>query len=214
MNADKIAAALQKSPTVDQAIALVQACEPARQQIRDRLAREFGPVQMAAALEAGSEKLKQFDDTSEALSREIDRLHMLEIRANEAREAAITANVRREMPTAIKRLPAAHAKIYEALRQLDDAILANNELFATIGEYRRLENPRPPLDDEQLAACLTVREAIWAPRTIFSLEPPGHEREKFPLSWPLAYDTRSAEGIFHRKAPPTRNYMPDVTGHA
>ena len=103
MNATEIAKALNDGPGLHEFHALRQACEARRNELR-ALTKDAADRE-AAALQ-GLEAIERHDAEQERYTKEWPLLDKIEMAIVEAHDAAITANIRREMPGARKKPPA------------------------------------------------------------------------------------------------------------
>jgi hypothetical protein len=80
--------------------------------------------------------------------------------------------------------------VHQALEQLDAAIAEVGRQVAPIAEVYTIDG-KPSLDDDELAALLEARDAIWAPRNLATLIVGEHLAREYPRSFRLANDVRS-----------------------
>jgi hypothetical protein len=197
--ATEIAAALRDAnATPDELTALIQACGPRRQQIRERLLElepqphGDSPTRLKA-MRSGLDELRKLDEEVAELRRELIYMDHLESELYDARERAINAHVRKEIPKACSRLPAALSAVLDAKAKLEAAVAAGNALVAILGEYGRLESKSMPLTDNELAELLKVRVALWEGFNLSGLQPPGSPTEPstdYPKSHALFFEVK------------------------
>jgi hypothetical protein len=215
MTADRISAELAARPSIARLEVLPRDCEGRRVAIRERLALiarspnpgaiPHGPVRRAALSVEGSAAL---DAEEEALQRELQLLDDLERMSGEALAAAKLEAARAAAPGARRKLPAAGERVRKALRELDAAIAAVGPLIEPLAALANLGGEFP-LDDDEAAALLELREAVWTRRDVPTLIPMN--RETHPKAWGIFHEVRSdgyGERIIRRPAP-ARVYLPD-----
>ena len=216
MNYDQIAARLQRAATADDLHALQLACDARRREIRAReeeIANPTGsmppPPARAAAMAAGLGALAELDHEAESLAREFTALDRLEAQVIEKAERTAAEHARSSAGAARRKLPGAIRAVHHALEQLDAAIGA---LGATVAPLATVAGQRAepfPLSDDELAALLELREAVWTRRDVPALIPA--DRETHPRAFAIFHEIRDdgfGERII-RRPPPSRTYLPD-----
>ncbi len=204
MNATQIANALQKAKSPNEITLLIQACGPRAAEIRARLTEigsahpYFETAERKSADLAGPAAVQKLDVEIEELEREGGYLNTLELKCNEALEAALNAEAAREVPAACKRLPKHIEQVRQKLAALDAAIEEINKTVETIANYPRIPGSIMPLFDDELAALLQIRQEVWTVRNIRSL----HPNPNYPLSEALFFDKRPNGTFSVRTAKP------------
>lgn len=217
LTADQIAAALKLDPSVDECHELHLAIDARSAAIRARQ-MEIG----ASPDDDSVSRLVELKNESDALDVESAMLNRLGLRLNEARERAYIETAKREIPVAMKRIPAKAQKVRDALAALDAALDALRSDYAIVAEFPRI-GPCP-FSDDQLADLLTLRDEVWTVRhcsppndippsgrdatttaTVPPIKVPGTDpRADWPRSWPLQYRVRGdglARVVTVRRAP-------------
>jgi hypothetical protein len=216
MTADRISAELRAKPSIARLEVLPRDCSARREAIRERqmlIARSptpsaipHGAVRRAAlSVEANS----ALDAEEESLQRELQLLDDLERLSNEQLEAAKLEAARAAAPGARRKLPAAGERIRKALRELDAAIAASGALLEPLAAVAAAPGEKFPLDDDEAAALLELRELVWQRRDVPALIPMS--RETHPKAWGIFHEVRSdgyGERITRRPGP-IRVYLPD-----
>jgi hypothetical protein len=216
MTADRISAELAARPSIARLEVLPRDCEGRRVAIRERLsliarsptpsAIPHGPVRRAAMTTEANAAL---DAEEEALQRELQLLDDLERMSYEALVAAKLEAARAAAPGARRKLPSAGERVRKALAELDAAIAAVGTLLEPLAAVADAPGETFPLSDDEAAALLELREAVWTRRDVPALIPLN--RETHPRAWGIFHEVRSdgyGERIIRRPGP-IRVYLPD-----
>lgn len=197
MNADKIAAELRAKPGVERLRELQRECAPRREEISARVYAISAtdppmplPEERRRAIMQGTAAIAKLDDEIRSLGRELQTLDWLEGEIVAAIAEAGKAAARAAAGPARRKLPGAIQAVHQALEQLDAAIAEVGRQVAPIAEVYVIDG-KPVLDDDELAALLEARDAIWAPRNLATLIVGEHLAREYPRSFQLANDVRS-----------------------
>lgn len=218
MNADQIAAEMRRNPTLERLAQLQRECQPARLAVAARLAEIRRPTSPAIpcgrarqlAIEEGVDAVVALDREGERLQTELALLDDLESRCVAAMEVRRATDARAAAPGARRKLPAAIAAADRALAELDKALAAIGALVEPLAAVAGLSDERFPLDDDEAAELLRLREDVWKTRTVPTLIVAN--RATHPRAFGLAYEIRPdgfGERILARQ-PPQRIYLPDI----
>lgn len=212
MNADKLTDELNARPTLDRLQIMPHDIDRRRGEIRARLgaiSRSGAPgiIPAGAARQAAQsvEQQLELDREEQRLAVELDVLSSLERQIFEAVERVKVERIRAAAPAARRKLPAAARTLRAALEQLDAAIVEHGALVEALGDLAGLPGEPFPLDDDELAELLELRNAAWRRRDVRVLQPPASH----PRSFALFYEQRPYGTIITRRAPGT-TYLPDV----
>lgn len=212
MHADAIAKKLAAGPKSDGEFhQLILAIGERRAEINLQLSGDLGTKSAArrAAELLGLAAVRNLEDSAKALQAELGYLDQLEQRIVDDREAAAVSRLKADIPRAVRELPKASAKVAAALAELDAALAAHRSIAETVAGYADAKLPYP-FADAQLAAELQLREALWKPRTIAAILPPGSPAEnlgRFPTSFRFAWSWNWAGEVAVRRFP---QYVPPL----
>lgn len=167
------------------------------------------PPARQEALLKGTEALLELNRELEQLRVENDQLERLGLLLHEAEERALTAEARRAIPAAIKRLPKLIQRVHDAQASYDDALAELQAALTVCNDFDRLPNRAMPYDDAMLENILKIREAAWTARmlhvthSVHALD----DRDRYPKSWPYLWVRRG--DTVRQRLPPKREEWED-----
>lgn len=211
-DANRLAERLQTCNTVAGFYELRQAMEARRGWIRARQSEIggegiFSGPARTAAIKQGPDAAQAIEKESERLSFELSYLDRLEQLAVAGSNEAEIAQLRADVPKAVKRTAAEAGAVRKALASLDAALVKLNESQLTIARYQDAGIPYP-MEIDEVRDLLALRASLWELRSVsLALPPPpiGDEPlRKHVESLPLAYAFKyvGKEFQFTSRVPP------------